>query len=237
MTMLDERLSLAYGLYPACRLAADIGTDHAHLPAALLQRGRCQHMVLTDRSPSALDNARREMVRRRLLDRVTLCLGEGLSPLSGPCEAISVTGMGGRTIREILLSGRQKLQGATLILSAHTDWPLIRAALMDIGYHADREEPCFAAGRFYLVIRALPGAVSLSAQELRLGTCLFESASPCLIPFLARRRDILAHELKGLKSAEVPDTALMEQVLADMDSYTRKINMIGGKAHDSQADL
>lgn len=49
--MLDERLSLACDLYPVCRLAADIGTDHARLPAALLQRGRCQHMVLTDISP------------------------------------------------------------------------------------------------------------------------------------------------------------------------------------------
>ena len=37
---LDARLSLAYDLYDPCTLAADIGTDHAHLPAALLQRGR-----------------------------------------------------------------------------------------------------------------------------------------------------------------------------------------------------
>ena len=47
---LDARLSLAYDLYDPCELAADIGTDHAHLPAALLQRGRCQHMILTDLS-------------------------------------------------------------------------------------------------------------------------------------------------------------------------------------------
>lgn len=235
--MLDERLSLAYDLYPSCRLAADIGTDHAHLPAALLQRGRCQHMVLTDRSPSALENARREMVRRRLLSRVTLCLGDGLSPLSDPCEAVSVTGMGGRTIREILLSGREKLHGAALILSAHTDWPLIRSALADIGYHADREEPCFAAGRFYLVIRALPGAVSLAPQEIRLGTCLFDSPSPCLIPFLKRRREILLHELKGLRSAEHPDMQQMEQILSDIEFYARKISEIGGIQHDSPADL
>ena len=39
---LDPRLSLAFDLYDSCRLAADIGTDHAHLPAALLQRGTDQ---------------------------------------------------------------------------------------------------------------------------------------------------------------------------------------------------
>ena len=186
--MLDERLSLAFSLYPSCRLAADIGTDHAHLPAALLQRGRVQHMVLTDVSPSALENARREMVRRSLLSRVSLRLGNGLSPLSEPCEAVSVMGMGGRTIRDILLSGRDRLHGAALILSAHTDWPLIRRALMEIGYHLDREEPCFCAGRFYLVIRALPGAEEMTERDLRLGKRLFNSPSPSLKPFLLRRR-------------------------------------------------
>ena len=63
MIQLDARLSLAYDLYDPCELAADIGTDHAHLPAALLQRGRCQHMILTDLSESALQNARDEMIR------------------------------------------------------------------------------------------------------------------------------------------------------------------------------
>ena len=66
MIQLDARLSLAYDLYDPCELAADIGTDHAHLPAALLQRGRCQHMILTDLSESALKNARDTIIRCRL---------------------------------------------------------------------------------------------------------------------------------------------------------------------------
>ena len=151
---LDARLSLIYDLYDPCDLAADIGTDHAYLPAALLQRGRCQKMILTDVSASALANARNEMVRSRLLSRCDLRLGNGLSPLREACGMISVTGMGGRTIRQILLDGQDHLLGASLLLSAHTDWPLIRQTLMDIGYHADREEPCLSGGRFYLVVRA-----------------------------------------------------------------------------------
>ncbi|MBP5231102.1 MAG: tRNA (adenine(22)-N(1))-methyltransferase TrmK [Clostridia bacterium] len=79
---LDPRLSLAFSLYDTCVLAADIGTDHARLPAALLKRGRCQHMVLTDISQSALENARMEIVRRHLYDRVSLRLGDGLASRS-----------------------------------------------------------------------------------------------------------------------------------------------------------
>ena len=143
--MLDERLSLVYEMVDPCELAADIGTDHGQLPAALLLAGRCRRMILTDISESALSRARREMIRRRLTDRVSLRLGDGLDPLSEACDVISITGMGGRTIRDILLRGQNRLSGASLILSAHTDLPLVRQAVMEAGYHLDREEPCYAA--------------------------------------------------------------------------------------------
>jgi len=217
---LDPRLSLAFDLYDPCDLAADIGTDHAHLPAALLQRGRCQHMILTDISTGALENARMEILRLRLSDRVSLRLGDGLAPLSEPCGMISVMGMGGRTIREILLSGRSRLQGASLLLSAHTDWHLIRSAVRDIGYHLDREEPCFAAGRYYLVLRARPGAAPLTDRQIRLGGPLFDSDSAVLRPFLQRRREVLQSKRKGLLSASVPDEPQIRLLQSDIDFYT-----------------
>ena len=217
--MLDSRLSLACDLYDPCELAADIGTDHAHLPAALLQRGRCQHMILTDISVCALQNARNEMIRFRLLDRVVLRAGDGLAPLEEPCGMISVTGMGGRTVRDILLSGKEKLRGASLVLSAHTDLPLIREAVNTVGYHLDREEPCFCAGRYYLVMRARPGALPVTPQEIRLGGPLFDSGSEQLIPYVKRRRDVLESSLRGLLSAEKPDHALIARVRNDIDTY------------------
>ncbi len=233
---LDSRLSLAYHLYDACELAADIGTDHAHLPAALLQRGRCQHMILTDLSESALSNARNEMIRFRLTDRVSLRAGEGLSPLSEPCEMISITGMGGRTIRDILLGGLDRLRGASLLLSAHTDLPLIRETIVRIGYHLEREEPCFCAGRYYLVLRARPGAAALSPREIRLGGPLFASSSDQLIPYLCRRRDVLAAQLKGLVSAGDPDPLLVRRVEEDIRYYEDFI-LKGRNPHASSGDV
>ena len=220
---LDARLSLAFDLYDPCELAADIGTDHAHLPAALLQRGRCQHMILTDLSESALNNARGEISRLRLTDRVSFRCGNGLQPLREQCEMISVTGMGGRTIRDILLSGQDRLKGASLLLSAHTDLPLIREAVCRIGYHLDREEPCYCAGRFYLVLRARPGAADLSPREIRLGGPLFDSASDQLIPFLIRRRDVLDEKLQGLLTAEKQEESLINQVREDIAFYESRI--------------
>jgi tRNA (adenine22-N1)-methyltransferase len=213
---LDARLSLVYDLYDACDLAADIGTDHARLPAALLQRGRCCRMILTDISPDALENARREIIHCGLSDKADLRLGDGLSPITEPCDVISITGMGGQTIRSILLSGRDRLQNASLVISAHTDWHMIRQTIMDIGYHLDREEPCYASGRYYLVLRARPGLVSLSGREIRLGGPLFESRSPVLPRFLERRRQILSVRLSGIRRAADPDPAMILQLTSDI---------------------
>ena len=228
---LDHRLSLVYDLYDECDLAADIGTDHAHLPAALLQRGRCQHMILTDISPDALNNARSEIIRCRLSDRADLRLGDGLAPLRDDecCNMISITGMGGRSIRDILLSGTGKLHGAGLILSAHTDWYLIRQALNEIGYTPDREEPCFHAGRYYLVLRARPGTRKMTERELRLGGPLFMSESPVLLPFLARRREILSVQLSGLASSAEPDPEKTALLRDDMLYLEQKIHQLQHK--------
>ena len=220
--MLDERLSLVRDLYEPCPLAADIGTDHGRLPAELLKARICERMILTDLSPDALENARQRMRRLRLLSRVSLRLGDGLLPLKGletPCGVVSVTGMGGRTIQNILLQGADLLRGATLILSAHTDLPLIREALNRIGYVPDREEPVFCAGRYYLVLRSRPGQRRLTDREIRLGSCLFRSESPDLSGYLHRRQEVLAEKRRGLLSAEQPDADLIRQTEADMAYY------------------
>lgn len=218
---LDARLSLAFDLYDPCGLAADIGTDHAHLPAALLQRGRCQHMVLTDLSPDALRNARGEMTRFGLADRVDFRLGDGFLPLREEERfgMISVTGMGGRTLRDILLSGQSRLNGASLLLSAHTDLPLVRDAVSRIGYHLVREEPCFCNRRYYLLLLARPGIRPVSPREIRLGGPLFSSSSSWLLPYLSRRREVLSAGLEGLKTAAEPDREAIAQAEEDIAFY------------------
>lgn len=226
--MLDARLSLVFDLYPVCKLGADIGTDHGYLPCALLEAGKADHMILTDISASALSNATAETVRRRLSSRVTLLTGDGLSPIGEKCEVISITGMGGRTIRQILLQGREKLCGATLILSAHTDLPLLRSTLGEIGYSLRAEKICKAAGRFYLVLLATPGEERLTAQEIRLGSLLFESEDACLPQYLAHRKAVLSKKLKGLLSVctngQSPEITELKEDIAFLDRFLSSLD-------------
>ena len=214
--MLDERLSLAAALYEPCSLGADIGTDHALLPCHLLRQNICQRMILADVSPKALEHVREQVLRQRLTERAEIICADGLDALTAPCGCVSVMGMGGETIAGILTRGQSKLQGAVLVLSAHTDLHLVRQAVMAIGYHIVREELCRAAGRFYVVWRAEPGPQTLTEEDIRFGPMLMKSASPLLQAYAAWRIRVLEDKLRGMRSAQQPDeeaiAALMQQV-------------------------
>ncbi len=217
--MLDARLALAAALFQPCSLGADIGTDHGLLPCALLEQGVCERMILSDVSPKALEHARAEVRRRKLGDRCTLRCADGLDALESPCGCVSITGMGGRTIADILRKGQAKLRGTALVLCAHTERAEARACLQEIGYRIVREEPCLCNGHAYVIWRAEPGEMHLSPMELLCGRELFDSDSPMLAPYIRNRVDTLERRLDGLMKAAVLDKAAIALTLAMRDHY------------------
>ena len=215
--MLDQRLLTVKNLYDRCELAADIGTDHGLLPAEILEEGVCQRMILTDISPAALSNSRKELSRRGLLDRADFRTGFGLDPIIEKCGVISITGMGGRTIHDIIVKGYSALAGAVLVLSAHSDLPLLRTAVQRAGYYPETEEVCFCAGRFYTVLRAVPGLWQPDGREIRLGGAIFQSASPVLLPYIDRQISILNARHKGLLKSCFIDHASVAEAASDIE--------------------
>lgn len=208
---LDERLSLAMALFPSCREGADIGTDHGRLPCRLLEEGRCQRMILSDISPKALSRAQTLVQQRGLVDRATLVVADGLEALTHPVDCVSMMGMGGRTIAGALLRGCQRLAGATLVLSAHTELPEVRQAVEEIGYHLVQERLCRAGNRWYVFLQAVPGAARYTPLERILGPCLSQSGDPLLAGYAAWRRGVWEARLTGLRQAETPDAEQIRQ--------------------------
>lgn len=221
--MLDERLSLAASLYEPCDWGADIGTDHAFLPCHLLRTGVCQYMIAADVSPKALSRARENLARKGLLDRADVVLADGLDAVTRPCGCISAMGMGGETMADILRKGQDRLQGAVLVLSAHTELHLVRQAICDVGYHIVQERLCRAAGRFYVFWRAEPGRETLSPEELRYGRQLWQEQTPLLREYAAWRKRIHQERLRGLLTAAQPDEQAIREAQADIAWYTTKL--------------
>lgn len=221
--MLDERLTLAASLYEPCETGADIGTDHGLLPCCLLQKDICRRMIFADVSAKALRHAEEQVKRQGLEERAMLVCANGLDALTEPCGCVSIMGMGGETIASILARGAEKLAGAVLVLSAHTDLHLVRRAMQEIGYHIVREELCRAAGRFYVVWRAEPGVELLTEEEIRFGSLLMKHMTPQLKEYILWRIAVLQSRLNGLLSARDPNESAIADIRHDIAFYQSKL--------------
>lgn len=221
--MLDERLSLAAALYEPCEWGADIGTDHAFLPCHLLRTGTCQYMIAADVSEKALARARENLTRQRLIDRAEVVLADGLDAITRRCGCISVMGMGGELMGRILRRGQERLQGAVLVLGAHTELHLVREAIRDVGYHIVQERLCRAAGRFYVFWRAEEGPADMPTEEVRYGRLLWQEEPTLLREYAAWRRRVLQDRERGLLAATIRDDEAIHEVQADIAWYTTKL--------------
>lgn len=224
--MLDERLSLAASLYEPCEWGADIGTDHAFLPCHLLRENICRQMIAADVSPGALAHARENLTRARLADRAEIVLADGLDALVRPCGCISIMGMGGLNMAEILQNGQDRLAGAVLVLSAHTDQPEVRRCLGGIGYRIVQERLCQAAGRYYIIWRAEPGMAAMSEEDVRYGGLLWEEPAELLRGYARHCIRKLQTMLRGQMAAAEPDAAAIAELQADIAFYERKLEVL-----------
>ena len=220
--MLDERLSLVASMYEPCQWGADVGTDHAYLPRYLLKSGVCQNMIAADVSEGALSNARATLTRAKLLDRAVLTLADGLDALDRLCGCVSITGMGGDTMASLIRRGAARLQGAVLVLSAHTELELVRQAVQEISYHFVREELCHAAGRFYVCWRAEAGAGQMSEEDILFGGLLWQTEHPLLGQYAAWRMRVAQKRLSGLRAASAPDSAAIHAAEREIAFYQAK---------------
>lgn len=194
---LDERLQAAADLFTACDLGADIGADHGRLSCYLLHTGKCKEMIVADISADSLSKARNLLSLHKLDDRAHYCVADGLEALASvekKANCIAICGMGGALVSKILLRGREHLHGAALVLSSHTDIPLVRKTLTDIGYHITQERIERAKRRFYIVIRAEKGERFYSERELYLGPCLLHSHAPLWLDYLRWREGVVSCE-------------------------------------------
>lgn len=191
---LDDRLSRAAALFPACEYGADIGADHGRLSCVLLARNTCERMCVADISADSLDKARKLLTEHGYVTRADICVGDGLLAMPRNAQAIAMLGMGGHTICGILENGKHLLNQASLILSAHTQIHLLRRKLMELGYQIDTEEIAFAAGRFYVVLRAIPGREALNERQAFLGPRLMEKCCEHYLEYLQWRFEKTSQE-------------------------------------------
>ena len=196
---LSMRLERVAAQVPAGARLADIGSDHGYLPVALMRRGAIAAAVAGEVALTPFRSAERTVRENGLELQITVRLASGLEaiePQDG-ITAISVCGMGGETIRDILDSGKARLSGQErLILQPNGGEQPLRQWLMENDYHILYEE-LLRENRFdyEIIVAERAGPVLYTAEELYFGPLQMQARTPA---FLAKWQRKLRHKQRTL---------------------------------------
>lgn len=155
MPALNKRLICAANMLEKGRVTADIGTDHAFLPIYLVQNGICPKVIACDIAEKPLSTARKNIEKRGLEAQISLRLAPGLDAVKPEeCSAVTITGMGGETIAEIIAAAAWlKNSRYVLILQPMSCEDRLRLFLQENGFYIEKENAVLSQGRIYTVMR------------------------------------------------------------------------------------
>ncbi|WP_296249043.1 tRNA (adenine(22)-N(1))-methyltransferase [Pseudomonas sp. UBA4194] len=209
---LSMRLEQVAAHVPQGARLADIGSDHGYLPAALLLRGAISGGVIGEVALTPWHAAQRTVGENGLQEKLSVRLADGLAAIEpgDAIDAISLCGMGGETIRDILASGQARLSGRErLILQPNGGEQPLRRWLMENGYRI-LAEALLQENRFYyeIIVAERTGPVTYTEQELYFGPLQMQARSPA---FLAKWQRLLTLKHKALQGLPHNKTARIAQ--------------------------
>ncbi|MGE6386352.1 tRNA (adenine(22)-N(1))-methyltransferase [Pseudomonas sp. NPDC078416] len=221
---LSRRLERVAALVPAGARLADIGSDHAYLPVALMRRGTIAMAVAGEVATTPFRAAERTVRENGFEERIRVRLADGLAAIEAEdgITAISLCGMGGETIRDIVEAGKGRLNGRELlILQPNGGEPELRQWLMENAYRIVHED-VLRENRFdyEIIVAERSGPVVYSSEALYFGPLLMAARSPA---FLDKWRRLLRCKHRDLANLRQARQAVSEQKLHDTEQQVRWI--------------
>jgi tRNA (adenine22-N1)-methyltransferase len=153
-----DKLSLRLGAVakyvPNGSKVADIGSDHAYLPCYLVKNNEVTFAIAGEVVAGPYQSAKKNVQAEGLEDTVSVRMGDGLEVIEpDEVDCITIAGMGGTLITNILDAGKQKLGSVTrLVLQPNINAMAIRQWFMENGWQLLAEEILEEDGKIYEVL-------------------------------------------------------------------------------------
>lgn len=213
---LSLRLQKAAEYVPQDARLADIGSDHAYLPVALMLQGKISYGIAGEVVVGPYKSAQKQVAKNGLENKIDVRLADGLEAveLDDQISAITICGMGGVLIRDILQRGKEKnrLSGTErLILQPNVGERQLRQWLVNESYTITHEAIIEENHKVYEIIVADKNAekTDYSAKELFFGPILLAEKNPV---FTGKWIHKLAKSEKILTSLRQSDQDVVEKI-------------------------
>lgn len=135
---------------------ADIGTDHAYLPAFLITSGICNEAIASDVVTGPLENAKKIIKKENLEEKIKLFLSNGLDEYQkDDADVFIFAGMGGTLITELLeKTDWIKDEHIRFVFQPMSHCEDIIKFLCDNGFEIEEQKACLDNGKYYTAFSA-----------------------------------------------------------------------------------
>lgn len=222
---LTPRLALVAELLGKGKCVADIGTDHAYLPARLVLDGKFERAIASDVVPGPVENARRTVEALGISDRVEVRMAPGLDGIqTGEADAVAIAGMGGELIASILETGKHVIEVPAVVQPMTTEERL-RKSLGEMGYEIREEKLVTEGRRIYTVLRVdYTGEIrTVSEEEAYLGRVYADNPREMASRYMEKKKHVLRKAAAGNRTAgHLAEADTLEELLERLDRYDHR---------------
>lgn len=214
MIKLTPRQQAIVNFMPRCGAVADIGCDHGKLGAYLLQQGLTQRVIACDISAPSLDKAK-QLAAELKLNNMEFRLGDGMQVLApNQADCVVIAGMGGSTIKDILLASAVKPE--YIIAQPMNATKALKESLSAAGYFIADETVVKEGKRFYSVILIKKGKKEHTLREIEYPMPAILRKEPACMEYLIKKLELCRESVKKAKDGTRLNAqiSVLEEMLA-----------------------
>ena len=202
----------------------DIGTDHAYLPAYLIQSGKAKQIIATDVKQGPLNSAMGTLKRFQVEQDVKLVLSDGFDKVNpkGLTDVV-IAGMGGETIRDILAAPSAAFikNNINLVLQPMTKAEILRSWLAENGFCLIKES-AVKDTHLYTVMQARYTGDTVALTEAQSYMGQLRKTELLTKVYIATILERLGKKLEGQRTIGSPEAESTERLIREINLWLKE---------------
>ncbi len=204
------------------RRLCDVGTDHGYIPIYAVYNNIIDKAIACDINKKPLERAYNN-IKKYLYDSIIETrLGYGLSKLNiGEVDTISICGMGGYLIIDILEENKNVVQNVNqLLLQPQSGIVEVRKYIHKIGFKIINEKFIEDDNKFYTIINCIKGEdVVYSELDYLLSKILLEKNDKLYLMYLKNEYNKMNNISKSLSNKKLDSNIENLEILKKLNMY------------------